>query len=80
MINLGRSFHLQVIAEGVETRDPFPLCKLKIVRKDRATTFRMQMASNASIIGKFTISRRSRVVGWIATLIMGAASLGLSFH
>jgi Mn2+/Fe2+ NRAMP family transporter len=36
----------------------------------------MQMATNVSIVGKFTISRRSRVVGWIATLIMGAASLG----
>lgn len=36
----------------------------------------MQMATNASIMGKFTISRRSRVVGWIATLTMGAASLG----
>jgi Mn2+/Fe2+ NRAMP family transporter len=36
----------------------------------------MQMATNATVMGKFTISRRSRAVGWIATLIMGAASLG----
>jgi NRAMP (natural resistance-associated macrophage protein)-like metal ion transporter len=36
----------------------------------------MQMATNPSVMGKFTIRRRSRVVGWIATLIMGAASSG----
>jgi NRAMP (natural resistance-associated macrophage protein)-like metal ion transporter len=36
----------------------------------------MQMSTNPSVMGKFVISRRSRVVGWIATLVMGAASLG----
>jgi NRAMP (natural resistance-associated macrophage protein)-like metal ion transporter len=36
----------------------------------------MQMATSPSVMGKFTISRRSRVVGWIATLVMGAASVG----
>ncbi|MEO7207187.1 MAG: divalent metal cation transporter [Steroidobacteraceae bacterium] len=36
----------------------------------------MQMATNRSIMGKSAISRRPRVGGWIATLIMVAASLG----
>jgi NRAMP (natural resistance-associated macrophage protein)-like metal ion transporter len=36
----------------------------------------MQMATNPAIMGKFTISRRSRIVGWIATFVMGAASAG----
>jgi len=36
----------------------------------------MQMGSNTAVMGKFTISRRSRIVGWIATLIMGFASSG----
>ena len=36
----------------------------------------MQMATKPAIMGKFTISRRSRIVGWIATFVMGAASAG----
>jgi Mn2+/Fe2+ NRAMP family transporter len=36
----------------------------------------MQMAMNPTTMGEFTISRRSRVVGWIATFVMGIASLG----
>jgi NRAMP (natural resistance-associated macrophage protein)-like metal ion transporter len=36
----------------------------------------MQMGSNTAVMGKFIISRRSRIVGWIATLIMGVASSG----
>jgi NRAMP (natural resistance-associated macrophage protein)-like metal ion transporter len=36
----------------------------------------MQIATNSSIMGKFTISPRSRAVGWIATFVMGIASLG----
>lgn len=36
----------------------------------------MQMSSNSSVMGKFIVSRGSRIVGWIATLVMGAASLG----
>lgn len=36
----------------------------------------MQMGSNRAVMGQFTIARRSRVVGWLATLVMGAASLG----
>jgi NRAMP (natural resistance-associated macrophage protein)-like metal ion transporter len=36
----------------------------------------MQMATNPSIMGKFTISRRSRTLGWLATIVMGMASLG----
>jgi NRAMP (natural resistance-associated macrophage protein)-like metal ion transporter len=36
----------------------------------------MQMATNPTVMGKFTISRRSRAVGWFATVVMGVASLG----
>jgi Mn2+/Fe2+ NRAMP family transporter len=36
----------------------------------------MQMAINPTTMGQFTISRRSHVVGWIATFVMGIASLG----
>jgi NRAMP (natural resistance-associated macrophage protein)-like metal ion transporter len=36
----------------------------------------MQMGSNPAVMGKFTISRRSRVIGWLATSVMGAASIG----
>ena len=36
----------------------------------------MQLGANPAVMGKFTISRRSRLVGWCATLVMGAASLG----
>jgi NRAMP (natural resistance-associated macrophage protein)-like metal ion transporter len=36
----------------------------------------IQMGSSAVVMGEFTISRRSRIVGWMATLIMGVASLG----
>jgi Mn2+/Fe2+ NRAMP family transporter len=36
----------------------------------------MQVATNRSIMGQFTISRRSRVIGWLATIVMGVASLG----
>jgi NRAMP (natural resistance-associated macrophage protein)-like metal ion transporter len=36
----------------------------------------MQMAANPAVMGNFTISRRSRLIGWGATLMMGVASLG----
>jgi Mn2+/Fe2+ NRAMP family transporter len=36
----------------------------------------MQMGTNPAVMGKFTISRYSRVIGWLATVVMGAASLG----
>jgi NRAMP (natural resistance-associated macrophage protein)-like metal ion transporter len=36
----------------------------------------MRIATNSSIMGKFTISSRSCLVGWIATAIMAVASLG----
>jgi NRAMP (natural resistance-associated macrophage protein)-like metal ion transporter len=36
----------------------------------------MQMGSNPAVMGEFTISRRSRVIGWLATSVMGVASLG----
>jgi NRAMP (natural resistance-associated macrophage protein)-like metal ion transporter len=36
----------------------------------------MRIATNSSIMGKFTISPRLRFVGWFATAVMAAASLG----
>ncbi len=36
----------------------------------------MQMGSNTAVMGKFVISPRSRIVGWMATLVMAVASLG----
>jgi Mn2+/Fe2+ NRAMP family transporter len=36
----------------------------------------MRIATNSSIMGKFTISLRSRLIGWVATAIMAAASFG----
>jgi NRAMP (natural resistance-associated macrophage protein)-like metal ion transporter len=36
----------------------------------------MQMGSNSKVMGTFTISRRSRIIGWLATGVMGVASLG----
>jgi NRAMP (natural resistance-associated macrophage protein)-like metal ion transporter len=36
----------------------------------------MQMASNSAVMGRFTVSARSRIIGWLATLVMGIASLG----
>jgi NRAMP (natural resistance-associated macrophage protein)-like metal ion transporter len=36
----------------------------------------MRIATNSSIMGKFTISSRSCLVGWIATAVMAVASLG----
>jgi NRAMP (natural resistance-associated macrophage protein)-like metal ion transporter len=36
----------------------------------------MQLGANPAVMGQFTISRRSRLIGWCATLMMGAASLG----
>jgi NRAMP (natural resistance-associated macrophage protein)-like metal ion transporter len=36
----------------------------------------MAMASNREIMGKFTVSSRSRIIGWLATGIMGIASAG----
>jgi len=37
----------------------------------------MKMASNPSIMGKFAISGRLRVVGWLATAVMAAAVVGM---
>jgi hypothetical protein len=34
------------------------------------------MATNPLVMGKFTISRRSRTLSWLATIVMGMASLG----
>jgi Mn2+/Fe2+ NRAMP family transporter len=36
----------------------------------------MRIATNASIMGQFTISRRSRFLGWSATAVMAVASAG----
>jgi NRAMP (natural resistance-associated macrophage protein)-like metal ion transporter len=36
----------------------------------------MRLGSNPVVMGKFTMSARSRAIGWFATLIMGIASLG----
>jgi NRAMP (natural resistance-associated macrophage protein)-like metal ion transporter len=36
----------------------------------------MRLASNAAVMGQFTISPRSRIIGWLATLVMSAASAG----
>jgi Mn2+/Fe2+ NRAMP family transporter len=36
----------------------------------------MRISTNSSVTGDFTISRRSRVLGWLATIVMGIASLG----
>jgi NRAMP (natural resistance-associated macrophage protein)-like metal ion transporter len=37
----------------------------------------MKMASNSRIMGKFIISGRLRVVGWLATAVMAAAVVGM---
>jgi Mn2+/Fe2+ NRAMP family transporter len=36
----------------------------------------MRIATNSSIMGRFTISWRSRLIGWSATAVMAVASLG----
>jgi NRAMP (natural resistance-associated macrophage protein)-like metal ion transporter len=36
----------------------------------------MKISTNAAVMGQFTISPRSRVLGWCATVVMGVASLG----
>jgi NRAMP (natural resistance-associated macrophage protein)-like metal ion transporter len=36
----------------------------------------MRIATNSSIMGKFTISWRSRLIGWSATAVMAVASFG----
>ena len=36
----------------------------------------MQLGANPKVMGKFTISRRSRVIGWMATAVMAVASAG----
>jgi NRAMP (natural resistance-associated macrophage protein)-like metal ion transporter len=36
----------------------------------------MKMGMSPKVMGEFTISRRSRVTGWLATLVMAIASLG----
>lgn len=36
----------------------------------------LKLGANPTVMGKFTISRRSRLVGWCATLLMAVASLG----
>jgi NRAMP (natural resistance-associated macrophage protein)-like metal ion transporter len=36
----------------------------------------MRLGSSAAVMGPFIISTRSRLVGWLATLVMTAASLG----
>ncbi|HYM20855.1 MAG TPA: divalent metal cation transporter [Candidatus Kapabacteria bacterium] len=37
----------------------------------------MLMSSNAGVMGKFTISRRTKIFGWISTVAMLAAAIGL---
>jgi len=39
----------------------------------------MLMATNSRVMGRFTLSRPLRVLGWLATAMMAAASLGLLF-
>jgi NRAMP (natural resistance-associated macrophage protein)-like metal ion transporter len=36
----------------------------------------MQIATNPTVMGEFTISRRSNILGWCATILMGGASAG----
>jgi len=36
----------------------------------------MKIGSNHKIMGAFIISRRSRVIGWVATAVMALASTG----
>jgi Mn2+/Fe2+ NRAMP family transporter len=36
----------------------------------------VRMGSNVAVIGTFTITPHSRLIGWLATTVMGAASLG----
>lgn len=36
----------------------------------------MRISTNSSVMGKFVISRRSQILGWLATIVMGIASLG----
>jgi NRAMP (natural resistance-associated macrophage protein)-like metal ion transporter len=36
----------------------------------------MRIAANPTIMGEFTISRRSNILGWCATILMGGASAG----
>ncbi|HTD75379.1 MAG TPA: hypothetical protein VK652_17755 [Steroidobacteraceae bacterium] len=36
----------------------------------------MKISTNSTVMGQFTISRRSRIVGWLATWVMGTASVG----
>ena len=36
----------------------------------------MRIATSATIMGQFTISRRSRILGWLATAVMAGASAG----
>jgi Mn2+/Fe2+ NRAMP family transporter len=37
----------------------------------------MRMAVNPKVMGRFTLPLRLRVVGWIATVVMMVASIGL---
>ncbi|MEO9079230.1 MAG: divalent metal cation transporter [Rhodanobacter sp.] len=34
----------------------------------------MRLAARRKVMGKFAISRRLKIVGWLATLVMGAAA------
>jgi NRAMP (natural resistance-associated macrophage protein)-like metal ion transporter len=38
----------------------------------------MRMASNAKVMGKFTISPTMRTIGWVATLVMALAVIGMA--
>jgi NRAMP (natural resistance-associated macrophage protein)-like metal ion transporter len=38
----------------------------------------MRMATNAKVMGKFTISPTMRTIGWVATLVMALAVLGMA--
>jgi Mn2+/Fe2+ NRAMP family transporter len=37
----------------------------------------MHMGGNTEVMGKFTLGRRNRVLGWAATLVMAAAAVAL---
>jgi NRAMP (natural resistance-associated macrophage protein)-like metal ion transporter len=38
----------------------------------------MRMATNAKVMGKFTISPTMRMIGWVATLVMALAVIGMA--
>ena len=41
-------------------------------------TIMMLMVANSKIMGKFTISRPLKIIGWTATIVMAAAAVGMA--